>query len=95
MAAAVMQPEIGKSALAIADSQNSFADPGVTTWVSVSTTIRGEAEHNDRMMLAKDAEAEVNYDTHAAEMNTMAGVFATMKTTDEIVAMRAAAALTR
>ena len=60
---------------------------GVTTCVCVSTTVRGGVEHNYRMILVKDAVAEVNRETHEAELKTMARVFADVKTTDEIVAM--------
>jgi ureidoacrylate peracid hydrolase len=62
---------------------------GVTTCVCVSTTVRGGVEHNYRMILVKDAVAEVNRDTHEAELETMARVFADVKTTDEVVAMLA------
>ncbi len=60
---------------------------GVTTCVCVSTTIRGGVEHNYRMILAGDATAEVNKDAHAAELKTMARVFADVKTTDEVIEM--------
>ncbi len=60
---------------------------GVTTCVCVSTTIRGGVEHNYRMILAKDAVAEVNRETHDAELQTMARVFADVRSTDEVVAM--------
>ena len=60
---------------------------GVTTCVCVSTTVRGGVEHNYRMILAKDAVAEVSRDTHEAELKTMARVFADVRTTDEVVAM--------
>jgi isochorismate hydrolase len=53
--------------------------------------VRGGVEHNYRMILVKDAVAEVNRETHEAELMTMARVFADVKTTDEIVAMLAAA----
>ena len=65
---------------------------GVTTCVCVSTTIRGGVEHNYRMILVRDAVAEVNRETHEAELKTMARVFADVKTADEVVAMLAAAA---
>jgi len=64
---------------------------GVTTCVCVSTTVRGGVEHNYRMILVKDAVAEVNRDTHEAELKTMARIFADVKTTDEVVAMLASA----
>jgi ureidoacrylate peracid hydrolase len=62
---------------------------GVTTCVCVSTTVRGGVEHNYRMILVKDAVAEVSRDTHEAELKTMARIFADVKTTDEVVAMLA------
>lgn len=65
---------------------------GVTTCVCVSTTVRGGVEHNYRMILIQDAVAEVSRDTHAAELKTMARIFADVKTTDEVVAMLAGAA---
>jgi ureidoacrylate peracid hydrolase len=64
---------------------------GVTTCVCVSTTVRGGVEHNYRMILVKDAVAEVNRDTHEAELKTMARIFADVKTTDEVVEMLASA----
>ena len=62
---------------------------GVTTCVCVSTTIRGGVEHNYRMILVKDAIAEVSRETHEAELKTMQRVFADVKTTDDVVAMLA------
>ena len=64
---------------------------GVTTCVCVSTTVRGGVEHNYRMILVKDAVAEINRHTHEAEIQTMARLFADVKTTDEVVAMLASA----
>src|SRR5262249_50682311 len=64
---------------------------GVTTCVCVSTTIRGGVEHNYRMVLVKDGVAEINRYTHEAELQTMARLFADVKTTDEVVAMLASA----
>jgi ureidoacrylate peracid hydrolase len=64
---------------------------GVTTCVCVSTTVRGGVEHNYHMILVKDAVAEVNRETHEAELKTMARIFADVKTTDEVVAMLASA----
>src|SRR5213592_4888321 len=55
--------------------------------MGVSTTVRGGAEHNYRMILVKDAVAEINHETHEAELQTMARLFADVKTTDEVVAM--------
>src|SRR5881275_16993 len=60
---------------------------GVTTCVCVSTTVRGGLEYNYRMILVSDAVAEVDRDTHAAELKTMSRVFADVKTTDEVIAM--------
>lgn len=60
---------------------------GVTTCVCVSTTVRGGVEHNYRMILVKDAVAEVNRETHDAELKTMARVFADVKSTAEVVDM--------
>ena len=60
---------------------------GVTTCVCVSTTVRGGVEHNYRMILVKDAVAEVSRHTHEAELETMDRLFADVKTTDEVVAM--------
>lgn len=62
---------------------------GVTTCVCVSTTVRGGVEHNYRMILVADAVAEVNRETHDAELKTMARVFADVKTTDEVLAILA------
>jgi nicotinamidase-related amidase len=64
---------------------------GVTTCVCVSTTVRGGVEHNYRMILVKDAVAEINRATHEAELQTMARLFADVQTTDEVVAMLASA----
>ncbi len=60
---------------------------GVTTCVCVSPTVRGGVAHNYRMILARDAVAEVHRDTHEAELKTMQRVFAEVKTVAEIVAM--------
>jgi ureidoacrylate peracid hydrolase len=70
---------------------NTCVVSGVTTCVCVSTTLRGGVEHNYRMILVKDAVAEIHRDTHEAELKTMARVFADVKTTDEVVAMLARA----
>jgi ureidoacrylate peracid hydrolase len=64
---------------------------GVTTCVCVSTTVRGGVEHNYRMILVRDAVAEVNRATHEAELETMDRVFADVKTADDVVAMLAGA----
>lgn len=60
---------------------------GVTTCVCVSTTVRGGVDHNYHMILVKDAVAEVNRETHEAELRTMARVFADVNTTEEVLAM--------
>jgi ureidoacrylate peracid hydrolase len=62
---------------------------GVTSCVCVSNTVRGGVEHNYRMVLVKDAVAEVNRDAHQAELRTMNRVFADVKTTDEVITMLA------
>ena len=62
---------------------------GVTTCVCVSTTVRGGVEHNYRMILVKDAVAEVDRETHAAELKTMQRIFADVKSTDEVVGLLA------
>jgi len=62
---------------------------GVTTCVCVSTTVRGGVEHNYRMIVVKDAVAEIHRDTHEAELKTIARAFADVKTTAEVVAMLA------
>jgi nicotinamidase-related amidase len=60
---------------------------GVTTCVCVSTTVRGGVEHNYRMILVRDAVAEVSRDTHEAELRTMDRLFADVRTTDEVIAI--------
>jgi nicotinamidase-related amidase len=60
---------------------------GVTTCVCVSTTVRGGLEYNYRMILVGDAVAEVDRDTHAAELKTMSRVFADVKSTDEVLGL--------
>jgi nicotinamidase-related amidase len=60
---------------------------GVTTCVCVSTTVRGGVEHNYRMILVKDAVAEVSRDTHEGELKTMSRIFADVKSTDEVIAL--------
>ena len=42
------------------------------------------------MILVKDAVAEVDRETHAAELKTMQRIFADVKSTDEVVEMLAA-----
>jgi ureidoacrylate peracid hydrolase len=63
---------------------------GVTTCVCVSTTIRGGVEYNYRMIVVNDAVAEVDRTTHEAELNTMARIFADVKTTHEVIEMLSA-----
>lgn len=60
---------------------------GVTTCVCVSNTVRGGVEYNYRMILVRDAVAEVSRDTHEAELKTMSRIFADVKTTDEVKAL--------
>jgi ureidoacrylate peracid hydrolase len=62
---------------------------GVTTCVCVSTTVLGGVECNYRMILVSDAVAEVDRITHEAELQTMARIFADVKTTDEVVGILA------
>jgi nicotinamidase-related amidase len=62
---------------------------GVTTCVCVSSTVRGGLEYNYRMILVSDAVAEVDRDTHAAELKTMSRVLADVKTTEEVVGLLA------
>jgi ureidoacrylate peracid hydrolase len=62
---------------------------GVTTCVCVSTTVRGGVEHNYRMIVVKDAVAEIHRDVHEAELKTMARAFADVKSTAEVVEMLA------
>ena len=64
---------------------------GVTTSVCVSTTVRAAVEHNYRVILAEDAVADRSRDAHAAELKTMARIFADVKTTGEVIAMLAGA----
>jgi ureidoacrylate peracid hydrolase len=65
---------------------------GVLTYVCVSATVRGGVEHNYRMIVANDAVADRNRETHEAELKAMARVFADIKTTDEVIAMLRAVA---
>jgi len=62
---------------------------GVTTCVCVSTTVRDGVEYNYKMILVSDAVAEVDRITHEAELQTMARIFADVKTTDEVIGMLA------
>jgi nicotinamidase-related amidase len=55
----------------------------------VSTTVRGRVEHNYRIILVRDAVAEVNRATHEAELETTDRVFADVRPTDEVVALLA------
>ena len=65
---------------------NTCVVTGVTTCVCVSTTIRGGVEHNYRMIIVRDAVAEVHRDAHEAELKTMQRAFAEVKSVDEVVA---------
>jgi nicotinamidase-related amidase len=67
---------------------NTCVVAGVTTCVCVSTMIREGVEYNYRMIIVSDAVAEVRRDTHEAELKTMARIFADVKTTGEVIAMR-------
>ncbi|HEY1259517.1 MAG TPA: isochorismatase family cysteine hydrolase [Stellaceae bacterium] len=58
---------------------------GVTTCVCVSNTVRGGVEYNYRMVLAKDAVAEIDRDAHEAELKTMTRLFADVMTADDII----------
>jgi hypothetical protein len=53
----------------------------------VLTTIRGGIEHNYHMIIVKDAVAEIDRDTHDAELKTMQRVFAEVKGADEVIGM--------
>jgi nicotinamidase-related amidase len=68
---------------------NTCVVAGVTTCVCVSTTIRGGVEYNYRMIIVRDAVAEVHRDTHEAELKTMARIFAEVKSTGEVIDMLA------
>jgi nicotinamidase-related amidase len=65
---------------------------GVMTCVCVSSTVRGGVEHNYRMIVVKDAVADVHRENHEAELRILGRVFADMKTTDELETMFAGAA---
>jgi nicotinamidase-related amidase len=60
---------------------------GVTTCVCVSTTVRGAAEHNYRIIVASDCVAEKHRDLHDAELRILAGSFGDVKTSDEVIEM--------
>jgi nicotinamidase-related amidase len=68
---------------------------GVTTCVCVSTTVRGGVEYNYRMIVVRDAVAEIHREAHDAELKIMAYAFADVHTTAEVIqrldAARAAA----
>jgi nicotinamidase-related amidase len=68
---------------------NTCVVAGVTTCVCVSTTIRGGVEYNYRMIIVRDAVAEVHRDTHEAELKTMARIFADVKSAGEVIDMLA------
>lgn len=63
---------------------------GVTTCVCVSTTVRGGVEHNYRIVVVRDAVAEVSREQHEAELKTIARVFGDVQTTEEVIASLAA-----
>ncbi len=58
---------------------------GVTTSVCVSSTIRGGVEYNYRMILVRDATAEVNKELHESEIKILARSFAGIAKTSEIL----------
>jgi len=58
---------------------------GVTTCVCVSSTVRGAVERNYRVVLVKDAVAEVSREAHEAELETIARVFGDVKSADEVI----------
>jgi nicotinamidase-related amidase len=60
---------------------------GVMTSVCVSSTVRVGVEHNYRMIVVKDAVADVHRENHDAELRILGRVFADVKTIDEVVAM--------
>jgi nicotinamidase-related amidase len=64
---------------------NTCVIAGVTTCVCVSNTVRGGVENNYRMVLVRDAVAEVSRDTHDAELKTMERLFADVMTTDQVM----------
>ena len=64
---------------------NTCVVTGVTTCVCVSTTVRGGVEHNYRMILVSDSVAEVSRQAHDAELQTMARLFADVRSTDEVI----------
>ena len=66
---------------------NTCVVAGVTTCVCVSTTIRGGVEHNYHMIIVKDGVAEIDRDSHEAELKTMQRVFAEVKGADEVIGM--------
>jgi nicotinamidase-related amidase len=66
---------------------NTCVVAGVTTYVCVSTTIRGGVEHNYHMIIVKDGAAEIDRDSHEAELKTMQRVFAEVKGADEVIGM--------
>lgn len=62
---------------------------GVMTGVCVSSTVRGGVEHNYRMIVVKDAVADVDREAHEVELRILRRVFADVRTVDEVVAMLA------
>ena len=51
--------------------------------------VRGGVEFNYQMSLVSGAVTEVDRITHEAELQTMARIFADVKTTDEVIGMLA------
>ncbi len=60
---------------------------GITTCICVSTTVRGGVEHNYRMIVVKDAVAEIHRDTHESELKILGRAFADVHSTTEILDM--------
>jgi ureidoacrylate peracid hydrolase len=72
---------------------NTCVVSGVITSVCVSSTVRAAVEHNNRMIVVEDAVADRNREAHEAELKTLARTFADVKTTGEVAAMLADAAV--
>jgi ureidoacrylate peracid hydrolase len=62
---------------------------GVTTCVCVSTTVRGGVEYNYRMIVVRDAVAEVSREQHESELKTIQRVFGEVHTTEEVAKLLA------
>ena len=58
---------------------------GVTTSVCVSTTVRGGVEYNYRMVVVRDAVAEVHREAREAELKILACTFSDVHTTGEVI----------